>query len=168
VYDLVKIVDADNCIGVMHLGRFPKGLEFATFVMARNNYPFQKMAIPDHDTIFHGDRVRVPTAAELTGSWKGYIVLLHRPDLGLHNQFNPPLLRLQFSTGTAVTKARMNLGPIPSEKQVQFDADRIRLTDSSSFTEEIRQIDADTLIGQRIRNARPDAPVIRYVLARAR
>ena len=62
----------------------------------------------------------------------------------------------------------MNFGLVPSEKQVQFDADRVRLTDSSSFTEEIRQIDGDTLIGRRIRNARPDAPVIRYVLNRAR
>jgi hypothetical protein len=168
VYDLVKIVDPRNCVGVMHLGRFPKGLEVATFVLARNNYPFQKMAIPDHETIFHGDRVRVPAPAELAGSWTGYVVLLRRPDLGLRNQFNPPLLRLTFDPGTAVMKARMSLGPVPSEKQVQFDADRIRLTDSSSFTEEIRQIDADTLIGRRVRNARPGATVMRYVLRRAR
>ena len=27
VYDLIKVIDANNCIGVMHLGKFPTGME---------------------------------------------------------------------------------------------------------------------------------------------
>src|SRR5205823_229541 len=57
VYDTFKAIDKNNCIGVMHLGEFPHGVEFATFVMARNNYPFEKMSVPDHQAIFNGDRV---------------------------------------------------------------------------------------------------------------
>jgi hypothetical protein len=41
VYDTIKIVDENNAVGVMHIGEFPKGTEFATFVMARHNYPFE-------------------------------------------------------------------------------------------------------------------------------
>src|SRR5262249_22236081 len=38
VYDTIKVIDENNAIGVMHLGEFPNGLEFATFVLARHNY----------------------------------------------------------------------------------------------------------------------------------
>jgi hypothetical protein len=168
VYDLIKIVDANHCIGVMHLGTFPNGVEFATFVMARNNYPFEKMAVPDHDAIFADPNLRVPDAAELAGSWKGYLVFLRRPDLALHNQFNPPLLRVHFTTGTGGTmEARMRMGVVSHARMVRFDQDCVRLTGSSSTTEEIRRIDAGTLIGRTIRNAAARVPTRRYVLVRA-
>lgn len=167
VYDLIKIVDANNCVGVMHLGRFPDGFVFATFVMTRNNYPFEKMAVPDHDAIMSGARARVPTPPELTGSWKGSLVFLRRPDVALHNQFNPPLLRFDF-TGDGGT-AWSRIGPLTSDYRMQFDPDCVRLTSSSRSHEEIRRIDADTLIGRRMRSSGPGAsPQLRYVLTRRR
>ncbi|MGA7235611.1 MAG: hypothetical protein WBY44_08020 [Bryobacteraceae bacterium] len=41
VYDTIKIIDQNNAVGVMHVGEFPNGTEFATFVLARYNYPFE-------------------------------------------------------------------------------------------------------------------------------
>ena len=41
VYDTIKIIDDNNAVGVMHIGEFPSGREFATFVLARHNYPFE-------------------------------------------------------------------------------------------------------------------------------
>jgi hypothetical protein len=167
VYDLIKIVDANNCVGVMHLGTFPNGYEFATFVMARNNYPFEKMAVPDHDAIFNGNHVRVPSASELAGSWTGYVVFLRRPELALHNQFNPPLLRCRFDAAPEAIVAQVSHGPLSSKRWVQFEPDCVRLTGSPSSSDEIRQVDADTLLGRRIRNKQPGVPAFRYVLKRS-
>ena len=52
VYDVIKAIDENNCLGVMHVGQFPTGVEVATFVMVRHNYPFEKMSVPDHHAIF--------------------------------------------------------------------------------------------------------------------
>ena len=51
VYDTIKIVDENNVIGVMHIGQFPNGTEFATFVMARYNYPFELATDEDRKLI---------------------------------------------------------------------------------------------------------------------
>jgi len=164
VYDLIKVVDANNCVGVMHIGRFPAGFEFATFVMARNNYPFEKMAVPDHDAIMDGGRAHAPTPAELAASWVGYLVFLRQPELALHNQFNPPLLRFDFTASDGT--ARVRTGPLTSHSSVRFEADCVRLTNSSS-RDEIRMIAPDILIGRRTRNAGSDrSPSLRYVLTR--
>ena len=41
LYDTIKIIEQHNAVGVMHVGDFPKSTEFATFVLARSNYPFE-------------------------------------------------------------------------------------------------------------------------------
>ena len=51
VYDTLKIIDHNNAIGVMHIGSFPNGLEFATFVLARHNYPFELATEEDQKLI---------------------------------------------------------------------------------------------------------------------
>ena len=51
VYDTIKIVDENNAIGVMHIGEFPNGTEFATFVLARYNYPFELATDEDRKLI---------------------------------------------------------------------------------------------------------------------
>ena len=60
VYDTIKVIDAQNAIGVMHLGTFPNGIVFATFVMARQNYPFENMSVPDADALFADASVAAP------------------------------------------------------------------------------------------------------------
>jgi hypothetical protein len=50
----MKIVDANNALGVMHIGEFPNGIEFATFVLARHNYPFEAATEEDRALIAAG------------------------------------------------------------------------------------------------------------------
>ena len=52
VYDVIKLVDENNAIGVMHLGEYPNGFEFATFVMSRYSYPLERMSADDHRLLF--------------------------------------------------------------------------------------------------------------------
>jgi hypothetical protein len=51
IYDTIKIVDENNAIGVMHVGDFPNGMEVATFVLARHNYPFELATDEDRKLI---------------------------------------------------------------------------------------------------------------------
>ena len=89
VYDTIKVIDAQNAIGVMHLGTFPTGLEFATFVLARHNYPFTNMSIPDHQALFADPRAAVPSAPALEGSWDGHLIFLSTPDSSLIRATDP-------------------------------------------------------------------------------
>ncbi|MGH9326809.1 MAG: GMC oxidoreductase [Terriglobia bacterium] len=148
VYDTIKAVDPNNCIGVMHIGTFPKGMEFATFVMARNNYPFEKMSVPDHQAIFYGDHVHVPSPAEITGEWKGHVIFLTRPDASLLNQLNPVAFHLNFTPTTAGVEGRYRFGFLSGKMQVQFTEEFMRLIDFTSFHDEIRMIDGQTMIGK--------------------
>ena len=60
VYDTIKVIDPQNAIGVMHLGKFPLGMEVATFVLARHNYPFLNMSIPDHEMLWDDPHAGLP------------------------------------------------------------------------------------------------------------
>ncbi|MCC6861599.1 MAG: GMC family oxidoreductase [Bryobacterales bacterium] len=71
VYDTIKLVDENNAIGVMHLGEFPNGLEFAAFVMSRHNYPLERLSVDDHERIF--GMPEAGAAAELAGEWTGIL-----------------------------------------------------------------------------------------------
>lgn len=99
VYDTIKIIDSQNAIGVMHLGEFPNGLEFATFVMSRNNYPFENMTIEDHDAIFSDIRATVPAPDQLQGAWNGRVVMVPSAEDTLRNQFSPILFQAIFDGG---------------------------------------------------------------------
>jgi cholesterol oxidase len=131
VYDLIKVIDKDNCIGVMHLGEFPNGLEFATFVMARHNYPFEKMSVPDHNLIFNGERAQIPAPEELTGSWDGYLIFLSRPDASLLNQLDPVHFRLKFVPTAAGVECRFRLGRMQARMALGEDLEIIRSATAS-------------------------------------
>jgi len=99
VYDAIKVIDDENAIGVMHLGDFPNGIEFSTFVMARQNYPYEKMAIDDHRLLMTHPETRLPTEAELEGAWRGTLVFLSAPNVSLLNQANPEVFEAGFRGG---------------------------------------------------------------------
>jgi GMC oxidoreductase len=141
VYDVIKAIDQMNCIGVMHLGEFPRGLEFATFVMARHNYPFENMAVPDHQAIFYGDHVHVPSASEIAGAWEGHLIFLTRPDVSLLNQFNPVVFRLRFVPTSNGAEARFRFCIFSAQKEVEFTDEFARLIDTATFRDEIRMLD---------------------------
>lgn len=166
VYDLIKVVDENHCVGVMHLGTFPNGREFATFVMARNNYPFHKMCVPDHDAIFASDHARAPSPEMLRGTWSGHLIFHRHPELALHNQFNPSLLRVRFDGNGPAIESRVRVGPLWFRKTVRANADGVELTGSGSSVHEIRSLDADTLISRVVRPGR-SSPGRRYILTRS-
>jgi hypothetical protein len=182
VYDTIKVIDENNAMGVMHLGDFPNGLEFATFVMARHNYPFEKMSVDDHRLVFSDPRTTVPTATQLQGTWNGSLIFLARPNSSLLNQVNPVLFSFSFKVNGSQVEARYRFGFVAGEMNVSWTNDSVRLTSSSMFEDEIRMIDNDFLIGQSgtselnplllqgLRNylePQADSFVFRYVLKRA-
>lgn len=148
VYDTIKAIDPNNCIGVMHIGDFPNGVEFATFVMARNNYPFEKMSVPDQQAIFNGDHVRAPSPAEVTGTWEGHLIFLTRPDVSLLNQVNPVAFRLTFAPSGAGVNVHYQFGIVSGNEPAEFTTDSVEMHDFTRFHDEIRLIDSDTMIGQ--------------------
>jgi cholesterol oxidase len=157
VYDTIKVIDDDSAIGVMHLGEFPDGIEFATFVMERNNYPFEKMSVEDHHRIFGDPRVTVPTQAQLAGEWEGNLIWLTRPNISLLNQANPVLFRLSFLPANGRLEGRYRLGLLRGEMDVSFTEEFVRLDDFTTFHDEIRAIDQDTLIGKWVS---PEMPAV--------
>jgi cholesterol oxidase len=138
VYDLIKVIDQNNCIGVMHLGDFPNGLEFSTFVMARHNYPFEKMSLPDHQTIFNGARARIPTPEEIAGSWEGYLIFLTRPDVSLLNQLDPLAFRLRLIPTSEGVDCRFQLGRMQGRMASGEDLAITRAATAGGGTETVR------------------------------
>lgn len=148
VYDTIKIVDDQNAVGVMHVGEFPNGIEFATFTLVRNNYPFEKMSVEDHNLIFSDPQTRVPAAAQLEGEWDGSLVFLTHPNTSLLNQLNPVAFHLAFKTAGGQVEGRYRFGLLSGEMKVEFTSEFVRLIDFTTFHDEIRLIGADTLIGK--------------------
>jgi hypothetical protein len=109
VYDTIKVIDDENAIGVMHLGEFPMGFEFSSFVMARQNYPFEKMSVDDHRALMAHPQTRTPMADEMEGVWKGTLVFLSTPNLSLLNQANPEIFEAEFHAGQASYRLRGGL-----------------------------------------------------------
>jgi hypothetical protein len=165
VYDLIKIVGPDASIGVMHLGRFPHGRRFATFVMARQNYPFELMTVPDHDALFESAATRAPRREEIGGRWTGRIVFVRHAERTMHNQFNPPWGSLVVDGAGG---ARLRLGLSTRAVEIAPSNDALHLM-AGGGRDELRMIGAGTILGRRYRGAAKGAearPSWRYVLRR--
>ena len=137
IYDTIKVVDGQNAIGVMHLGTFPDGLEFATFVMSRDNYPFENMSIEDYQAIFADSRNKVPDTAALTGIWNGHLIFLPTAGSSLLNQVSPVTFQLSVATQGQQTTGQYKVGP--AEFSVPLDA--------AALQQNFRQVDGDTVLG---------------------
>jgi hypothetical protein len=148
VYDTIKVIDDQNAIGVMHIGGFPNGAEFATFVMARNSYPFEKMSVDDHRLLFLDPHTSVPNSTQLQGQWNGNLILVVHPNSTLLNQLNPVAFQLAFATQGTQLEARYKFGLVSGESQVEMTPEFIKLSDFTSFQDEIRMIDNDMMIGK--------------------
>ena len=137
VYDTIKIIDENNAVGVMHLGEFPNGIEFATFVMARYSYPLEKMSIEDHQTIFSQPGRAIPGPAQLQGEWDGDLIFLEHPNTALLQRVDPILFHL-----TVGPDAHYRLGLPGVGGQVHWTDD---LTPSSN---DMRVLDDNTVLGK--------------------
>lgn len=138
VYDTIKVIDQQNAIGVMHIGTFPDGVEFATFVMARHNYPFANMSIADHQALFVDPRATVPSAAALEGAWDGNLIFLSNTDFGLLNQVSSVPFHVSLEASGTGTIARCRTGLI------EFS----RMLDLPTMNDKIRLIGSSTLLGK--------------------
>ena len=105
VYDTMKLVDENNVIGVMHLGTYPNGIVFSTFVMTRQNYPFENMSVPDAEALMKDARAVPPTLNEAEGQWDGHLISMKTPDTSLSNQVNPVLFHVKQAGGQATCSA---------------------------------------------------------------
>jgi len=106
VYDTIKVIDDNSAIGVMHLGEYPLGIEFATFVMERHNYPFEKMSIDDHRMLWDDVQAAAPKPSDLDGEWEATLVFLTRPNVNLLNQANPVIFRMTCSKNGQTVNAK--------------------------------------------------------------
>jgi hypothetical protein len=132
----------------MHLGEFPNGIEFATFVMARHNYPFEKMSLDDHRLLFSHPRVHPPSPAELAGEWAGALVFLRDANLSLLNQANPVVLQMNLREAgeSVVGTYRIGAGPALSHTW-----------DARMLADNFRRVDETTTIGRwTMRDIKPD------------
>jgi hypothetical protein len=148
VYDTFKIIDDNTAIGVVHLGEFPHGIDLVTFIMARNNYPFENMSVEDFGVIFTDPHTTVPTEPQLEGQWKGHLIFVTTPNTSLANQFNPVVFELDFKQVGTQVECHYRFGILSVKSQVSMTNDFVRLSDSTGFQDEIRMIDQDTLIGK--------------------
>jgi len=90
----------------MHLGTFPNGIEFATFVMTRQSYPFENMSVPDAEALFQDARATPPPAGGISGDWDGRLIRLRTPDTTLMNQETPVPCRVSFQSANGKTTGR--------------------------------------------------------------
>ena len=132
VYDTMKAIDENNVIGVMHLGQFPDGIEFATFTMARHNYPFEQMSVEDFHLLAADPAARIPGAADLAGNWEGRLITLARPANSLLTRANPVGLT----------------GSLASNGGLSFRLAGVDLPWSPGALSELRLIGPDVLIGR--------------------
>jgi hypothetical protein len=157
VYDVIKVIDEQHAIGVMHLGEFPRGVEFATFVMARHNYPFELMSIEDHHLLFGHARARPPEADHLTGTWTGRLLLLARSGSSLLKRANPVVFTISFRQAGAGLEGRYRFGLAHAASGVELTEEYVRVASPAEWQEDLRVIDTGTLLGRRTASTLPPA-----------
>ncbi len=136
VYDLIKVIDHNNAIGVMHLGEYPNGLEFATFVMARYSYPLERMSSDDFRLIAAHSGLAPAAPPDLKGEWDGHLILLEHPSTSLLTA--PRTVRFRLS---GAPDARFRIG-VGSGDQVTWSEV------PAPAANDVRMIDADTVAGR--------------------
>jgi hypothetical protein len=148
VYDAIKVIDDRNAIGVMHLGEFPRGVEFATFVMARHNYPFEQMSMEDQRLLFDHARAAAPEPAQLAGDWTGRLILLARAGSILTKSPNPVMLRLSFRDVDTGIEGRCRFGPAAPGPDAEVTDGLARVATPAEWQRDLRVLPGDTLIGR--------------------
>ncbi len=138
-YDILKIINENLIIGRVYLGQYPNGIRQFTFAMSRK-YGFAQLTVDDHAALFAD--ASVPTPQELSGVW--------RMDVVSNNNHLGSAAWLQFdSKPDGRVEARYQLmGLMEGLVIPSFVQNHFQLNDFTSFHDEIRKLDADTLIGK--------------------
>ncbi len=138
-YDVFKKVSDDLMIGRVYLGDYPNGHRLFTFPMTRS-YGLDNITVADHRALYA--QSTAPTKAQLHGVWEmravsnaaqtgtiAYLKFDHKPDGTLQANY-------QF------------LGLLEGLAEPVFGQDHFRLNDFTRFHDEIRLLDADTMVGK--------------------
>lgn len=146
VYDTIKVIDENNAIGVMHLGEFPNGVAFSAFVMARHNYPLERMSLEDHTEICALPAVVPAALSELAGAWTGGLVPNENPGASLLRRLPPVPAKLAVEADGKFTLTLK--GGVSSLNLVE-----------SQVSLEARRIDTNTIVGRALVSS-PDAALL--------
>ncbi|MFP4530757.1 MAG: hypothetical protein ACLFNC_05635 [Halodesulfurarchaeum sp.] len=137
-YDLLLPVTDDLAIGKAYIGRFPYGIETLTFGLTRR-YGFDFLTPTDHATLW--DRGSVPEPEALDGAWDVRLV----SNAGLSD----PHFEFQFEqTEHGVDGKYEVLDTAGGDVRLEFDEDRMEMFDFSNWHDEIRQIEANFMVGK--------------------
>jgi cholesterol oxidase len=135
VYDVIKVLDENNAIGVMHLGEYPNGFEFSTFVMARYTYPLERMSAEDHRLLFGRQGISPPSPDVARGDWEGHLILLDQASTTLLTA--PKTAAFRFSSSDGRFRVGFETGGTVKWSE-----------DLPVGAADIRALDTDTLIGK--------------------
>jgi hypothetical protein len=112
-------------------------MEVATFVLARHNYPFLNMSIPDHQALFGDVHASVPPPDRLARTrWDGHLIFLRTPDTSLANQLSPVLFQIAFHIRNGHMEARCRAGVIGFDLPMN----------AATLGDGLRMIGSDTLL----------------------
>ena len=155
VYDTIKAIDKNNCIGVMHLGSSPMALSSPASSWPGTTTRLRRWQCP----IIRRSSMATMSAClhqRISRAHGVHLIFLTRPDVSLLNQLNPVAFRLRFIPTTNGVEGRYQFGIISGQMQVQFTSEFVRLIDFTSFHDEIRMIDPKTMIGKWVSPAAPE------------
>lgn len=139
VYDTIKVIDDNSAIGVMHLGEFPNGLEFSTFVLERYSYGFRYMSMDDYQLLRSLPESASVTESQVIGQWSGTFIVLEHPNVSLLTYPQPPKVDLTVTNPSSI-------------KVVLGNTVTLNIPDSPTL-QDMRFIGNDTIIGRwRLKN----------------
>jgi len=150
-YDIFKVISDRLLIGKVFLGEYPTGRELFTFPMVRE-YPFEEMTVEDHRELF--ERLAVtPEPALIEGVWDMTAIANsnHRQDVA----------RLAFDVKPdGKIEGRYNfLGTFEGQMETVLGEEQLRLIDFTPLQDDIRAIDANTMVGKWVtRDRQPFGP----------
>ena len=146
-YDILKVINANLIIGRVYLGPYPNGMRMFTFAMTRE-YGFAQMTVDDHRALW--EKAAAPTKDDLHGVWQMSMVS--------NNNHMGGAAYLQFDKKPdGRLEARYQLmGLMEGIVLPTFLMDHFRLTDFTTFHDEIRKLDDDLLIGKYVTEVPPE------------
>jgi hypothetical protein len=133
------VIDDNSAIGVMHLGEFPNGLEFSTFVLERYSYGFRYMSMDDYQLLRSLPESASVTESQVIGQWSGTFIVLEHPNVSLLTYPQPPKVDLTVTNPSSI-------------KVVLGNTVTLNIPDSPTL-QDMRFIGNDTIIGRwRLKN----------------
>jgi cholesterol oxidase len=138
-YDVFKKVSDDLLIGRVYLGEYPNGHRLFTFPMTRS-YGLDNLTVADHRTLY--GQSAAPTKAQLHGLWE------MRAVSNAHHTGTIAYLKFDHKPDDTLQANYQFLGLFEGLAEPVFGLDHFRLDDFTPFHDEIRWLDADTMLGK--------------------